>query len=178
LLHGSCRAPRTLNEKNISTQQSSPQADPWVFGSDAHQEWAARPEPPAPQGAQTRRGVNRAPGRRRPLPSLRNRRDFEQVFEEATRWHSPLLVLLARKCDPGAARLGITLSRRIGGAVVRNRCKRRIKEVVRLAVRVPAADLVVIGKPALAQASFQELQRALGALLEKASANSGMRRPP
>ena len=109
------------------------------------------------------------PSCRRPLAALRSRREFEQVYEEAARWHSPLLVLLARRSQAGRTRLGITLSRRIGSAVVRNRCRRRIKEVVRLAPKVPAADLVVIGKPAVARADFQQLRQVLERLLEKAS---------
>lgn len=55
--------------------------------------------------------------------------------------------------------------------MVRNRSKRRIKEILRQTRRLPATDLIVVGKPALARASFQDLRRELQRLIERARAD-------
>ena len=58
---------------------------------------------------------------------------------------------------------------RVGGAVVRNRTKRRLREIVRadLASLPPGVDLVVRANPAAAEAPFTELQQTLKSLSHK-----------
>ncbi len=73
-----------------------------------------------------------------------------------------------------APRLGITVSRKVGGAVVRNRVKRRVREIYRRwseRARLPALDLVVAARPAAATAEFgvlkSEIERLLASLLPR-----------
>jgi ribonuclease P protein component len=85
-------------------------------------------------------------------------------------------VVLAAARAPGEAasgpgetqfvRLGVTVSRRVGGAVVRNRVKRRLREWFRTSrVRaVGAVDLVVIARPAAATLTSEALRRELDGL--------------
>jgi ribonuclease P protein component len=67
------------------------------------------------------------------------------------------------------ARLGLTVPRAIGGAVVRNRIKRRIREAFRLhrAEIGPQWDIVVNPRRATLGASFPDIERALGKVIEK-----------
>lgn len=67
----------------------------------------------------------------------------------------------------GADRLGLTVSRRVGGAVVRNRVKRRIREWFRSRCELPspALDLVVIARPSARQLDARALEEELTALL-------------
>lgn len=61
-------------------------------------------------------------------------------------------------------RLGMTVSRKVGKAVVRQKVKRRIREIYRRWPRrqeLPSLDVVVHLKPAVAAASFDELRREL-----------------
>jgi ribonuclease P protein component len=81
-----------------------------------------------------------------------------------------LLLAEQRGGDPGAPpRLGLTVSRRVGGAVVRNRVKRRLREWFRSHRElVPLGkDLVIIARPAAAMATVCELARELATSLAR-----------
>lgn len=76
-------------------------------------------------------------------------------------------MLHVRENDAGHPRLGLTASRRVGGAVVRNRLRRRVREHYRQHVRLdrlPAVDVVVHLKAAAAGASRRRFYRELDRL--------------
>jgi ribonuclease P protein component len=79
---------------------------------------------------------------------VRKRSDFERIQSTGSRVNTERFVLiLARQMDAlGAARLGITASRRIGNAVARSRAKRLVREAFRATSELfaPELDLVVI----------------------------------
>ena len=71
------------------------------------------------------------------------------------------LYCLSAEPERGYARLGISVSRKVGGAVVRNRTKRRIRECYRRwseRRRLPAVDLLIHVKPPAAEADFTTLR--------------------
>ena len=72
----------------------------------------------------------------------------------------------------GAPRLGVTVSRRVGGSVVRSRVKRRIREWFRrVRSRLPMSrDLVVIARPMAAQLSQHDADRELTTAADRLSA--------
>jgi len=78
--------------------------------------------------------------------------DFQRVFDAGRRAHGRYLTIIVAPADGPRSRLGIVASRKVGGAVVRNRAKRLIRQVFRTE-SAPRAhfDLVVIAKPATAQ---------------------------
>jgi ribonuclease P protein component len=80
---------------------------------------------------------------------IRRRRDFLTLQREGQRRHTAHLVVVRRPGTAAVSRLGVTVSSRIGNAVVRNRVKRLVREVFRQsrAALVPPIDLVVIAKP-------------------------------
>jgi len=67
-------------------------------------------------------------------------------------------------------RIGFSVSRRVGGAVVRNRVKRRLREVIRrkLARIAPGYDLVIIARPGAADARMETLEQDVEVLLARA----------
>jgi ribonuclease P protein component len=104
---------------------------------------------------------------------LRTPAEFRRVREAAPRgWPHPLVVLYAAPNELGQTRIGITVSSRVGNAVVRNRVRRRLREALRARLDRLAAgnDLLMIARPASARASWPELNAALDSVLIKSGA--------
>ena len=84
----------------------------------------------------------------------------------------PGLVLQALpRDDQGPARLGFTVTRKIGNAVIRNRTRRRLKEAARIALTgcdVSGVDLVLIGRAGTRTRDFAALQQDVRRALAKA----------
>jgi len=73
--------------------------------------------------------------------------------------------------DQGPARLGFTVTRKIGNAVIRNRTRRRLKEAARLVLAertVSGVDLVLVGRAATRGRDFADLKDDLRRALAKA----------
>ena len=84
----------------------------------------------------------------------------------------PGLVLQAlAHTQPGPARLGFTVTKKVGNAVIRNRTRRRLKEAARLLLRergVTATDLVMIGRDGTRARPFTMLMDDMARALAKA----------
>lgn len=91
--------------------------------------------------------------------------DFEQVYKNGRRHFSAHVTVffLGREPKEGAMRVGFTVGKVLGGAVVRNRMKRCLREAVRLeGFRQVAADVVINPKKSLLAAGFPELRSEIG----------------
>ena len=106
-----------------------------------------------------------------PTPErLKRRAEFLRVAAQGRKVPSTGLVLQAlARPDNGPARLGFTVTKKVGNAVVRNRTRRRLKEAARLllcTIPVQGVDLVLIGRDATRRRKFgtlmDDLRRALG----------------
>ena len=98
---------------------------------------------------------------------IRRRPEFKQVYERGARIHSrySTVFLLANGTDVG--RLGIAATRKLGGAVQRNRAKRLIREVFRRNKIAPGFDVVVVPKRDLLDASLSTLEADYRNLVER-----------
>jgi ribonuclease P protein component len=86
--------------------------------------------------------------------------DFERVYKQGRRHFAPhLTVFYLPRRDGNGSRVGFTVGKVLGGAVERNRMKRRLREAVRLHGPVPAAmDVVINPKKSLLTAPFADLR--------------------
>jgi ribonuclease P protein component len=99
---------------------------------------------------------------------IRRRREFLRLQREGRRRHTSHLVLIRQPNDGPTSRLGVTVSKRIGCAVVRNRVKRLLREAFRLrrSEIQPASDLVVIAKPGAETLTYAQAANELARALE------------
>jgi ribonuclease P protein component len=101
---------------------------------------------------------------------IRTRREFREVSRRGRRAASPSFVVLVsgRECG-GGPRLGLTVSRKVGNAVERNRIKRRVREWFRRAKPCAgsAVDVVVIARREALALEQDELGRVLDDLVAR-----------
>ena len=103
---------------------------------------------------------------------MRSNAEFSRVRREGRTLAHPLLVLALAPNDQPYSRFGFAVGRRLGGAVERNRLKRRLIEAVRMRIardEVAAGwDMVLIARVSLRAASFAQIDQAVGQLLRRA----------
>ena len=101
--------------------------------------------------------------------SLKLNHIFRRLYNTSG-YANSYLVLYARKNHTATNRVGITVSKKLGGAVVRNRIRRRLREAYRLQETrfCPGWDIVVVARSRCANADFQKLCHAYLSLAEKA----------
>jgi ribonuclease P protein component len=111
----------------------------------------------------------------RPAEHIRRRAEFQQVYQQGTRVHSRygILFILANQLPNG--RLGIAATKKLGGAVERNRAKRLIREVFRRNKLAPGFDVVVVPKRELLDASLTALEADYRQTLERTLRRSRLR---
>ncbi len=92
--------------------------------------------------------------------SLAPNREFRRSYAKAVHRSGRYLTLYDRKGKRGQNRLGLTVTPKVGCAVVRNRVRRRLKEAYRLNEErfKTGRTLVIVARPESAGASFWELQ--------------------
>jgi ribonuclease P protein component len=105
----------------------------------------------------------------RGFASLRRRSDFARVARRGRRRAGQFLTCLVAD-GQGRSRVGLTVSGQVGGAVVRNLVRRRLKAILDgyALATLPARDIVFIARPGAGELTYSELfaevERTFGAL--------------
>jgi ribonuclease P protein component len=101
--------------------------------------------------------------------------DFAALVERGTMRSHPLLATRVLRTDLGSTRYGLATSKALGSAVVRNRVRRRLREVLRsMAPEVrPGWDVLVIARPGLVTADQRAMEETLGRLLRRSGVMGG-----
>ena len=157
-------------EKNLSTEEETAEAQTRLPGQDEH---AGRPRDYQIQAAQGPSEISR----RLAMPGggsgavvrgeqyLTRKAQFEAVYHSGKHRTGKELVLRVLPSGLAITRYGITVSRRVGKAVVRNKIKRRLREILRQTELRPGFDIVNIARSAAAAAGFKEIKNTIQELL-------------
>jgi ribonuclease P protein component len=93
---------------------------------------------------------------------------YALVYKKGSSWLSDLVVMKALPNGLSFSRYGFSVSRRVGKAVVRNRVKRLLREILRLASLQPGWDIIFIARPLVVSANYASLEKSVKNLLSRA----------
>lgn len=99
---------------------------------------------------------------------LRRAEDFSAVYNRGRAWSGPRLVVKALPNRLPLSRFGFAVGKKLGRAVVRNRVKRRLREIVRGLPVGPGWDVVLIAKAPAVTSEFAGLQSEARELFRRA----------
>jgi ribonuclease P protein component len=104
--------------------------------------------------------------------------DFAAIQGDGTSKSHALFTARFRRTDLDTTRFGLSTGRRLGGAVVRNRVRRRIREVLRVMAPSfqPGWDVLIIARPAIVEADHDALVGALQRTLVRGGVIGGTTR--
>lgn len=171
------------DEKDIDEfQQYKDEANPWISRPYGHQGRPGRPQQKTGEGKKETdgiipmggpRGGRVSPGKGavrdgslKPRPEsfgkeerVRKRQDYLRIYEQGARRYSQRFTIITCRNPTGIRRLGMTVSKKAGNAVQRNRIKRILREFFRLnKSRLPAAqDIVIIAKKGILPLAYSDV---------------------
>ena len=93
---------------------------------------------------------------------------YALVYNNGSSWVSSLVVMKALPNGLSLSRYGLSVGKRVGKAVTRNRVKRRLREILRLTLLKPGWDIIFIARPAAANADYASLEKSVEGLLSRA----------
>lgn len=104
-----------------------------------------------------------------PTVTVKENYEFRRIYRKGKSAVSPQLVIYCQRNRRGHSRLGVSVSTKLGCAVVRNRVRRRIREIYRLnkAKMLPGYDLIVVARVRAVETDYQKLDRTYLRLLEQ-----------
>jgi ribonuclease P protein component len=88
---------------------------------------------------------------------VRRRPEFTRAYDQGTKRHGRFMTVFLMPTE-GGSRLGVSATRKLGSAVVRNRAKRRVRALFRAARPAPGVDVIVIPRRELLDAPFDSLE--------------------
>lgn len=101
---------------------------------------------------------------------LRKKKDFAQVMDNGQFYRHPVLTLAVHRHSEPAQRMGLSVGKKVGNAVVRNKVKRRLREIyrVRRGRIVSGVDLIFFARPVIAETDVRGIEEAMDRLLARA----------
>ena len=110
---------------------------------------------------------NQPPAGLRLNERIRRRTEFRQVYEKGTRVHGRYSTIFVLPNSLGIGRLGIAATKKLGGAVRRNRAKRLIREIFRRNKIATGHDVIVVPRRELLEASLTAIESDYRSTLER-----------
>jgi ribonuclease P protein component len=98
---------------------------------------------------------------------IRRRGEFQQIYKHGTRISGRYYTLFLQPNRLAIGRLGVAATRKLGGAVIRNRAKRLVREVFRRSGIAPGFDIIVVPRRELLGIPFAVLEAEYRASVER-----------
>lgn len=103
------------------------------------------------------------------MDRLRKSEDFKNVYNRGKSFATYNLVLYYYPNRTDTNRLGFSISKKIGNAVVRNKIRRRLREIIRLKENLKRGyDIVIIARKPVVKLDYQGIERDMNKLFKKA----------
>lgn len=151
------------DEKDLSTQEKDKKKRTRFSEKNEHQIRSERCQKTPPEGKK------KAVGLGFPLKALRSGREFEEVFEAGKKFISHLFILYLMKVEKPDLRAGVCVGKSLGKAVIRNRIKRQLREILRKIVfKSGCVHIVIVARKDVCGKPFSELRSGLTGLFERA----------
>jgi ribonuclease P protein component len=96
--------------------------------------------------------------------------EYARIYGTGIKVPGKYLILFAARAGESGARVGITVSGKVGKAVERNRAKRRIREALKLELNEPTAprsEMVFVARAAIKTATFEDIRKDIKKLIGK-----------
>ncbi len=164
------------DEADLSTQEAPSRQGARLPRPDEDYRGAARACHPSCPRAEEAYGLISDRGHNPPrLVMLSRPDDFAALQGQGTVRSNPLLVIRFRRTDLEETRFGFSTGRKLGGAVVRNRVRRRLREALRVMAPSfqPGWDVLIIARPPVIAADHKALAGALQSLLRRGGVLEG-----
>lgn len=94
--------------------------------------------------------------------TVKENHEFRRIYRRGRSAVSPVLVMYCQRNRQGRSRLGVTVSTKLGGAVVRNRVRRQLREIYRLnkAALLPGYDVILVARVKAVHTPYRRLDDA------------------
>jgi len=94
---------------------------------------------------------------------------FERVYRDGNKYSDKLFVIYVLHNNTHEVRIGLTVTKKVGKSVQRNRIKRVVREVFRLLRAImPGNDIVVVARKSTVNLNYLQAQGSINSLLQKA----------
>jgi ribonuclease P protein component len=159
-----------MGEANVPAEQPETGEEPRISSSDVDARGPGHLEGPSLEGAPPPVGLTTRPGT---VWRVRDRETFRRLRASRRRVRrGPLTVTFVPAAHPAPPQVAYAIGRKVGGAVVRNRLRRRLRAVIsELAPQLAPGAYLVGAAPAAASLSFGELQAIVTEALEAVARN-------
>ena len=100
---------------------------------------------------------------------LTKRKEFSYIYKNGQATHSNMLTIVMVKSKKETPKVGFSVSNKLGNAPVRNKIKRRLREILRqkLTIIKPYQNLIIVAKQPIVEASFSDTQKEMCYILNK-----------